>query len=347
MGRIFDRFGHLKFHNEAEVSQNFLIPLLTEFLGYHRDEILPEHLVPAFEIPQNLERSVSSGLLPAKAKPDYVVTINGQDRVLICDSKGPKESLDDYLHQLLAYCIALRTNLLLTTNGTELRVYSANSPVFKSATVDDLDLTFSELYKLLNRTDAAKHTDVERIQTLDLPRSLNKDSEVLRTEHHRRVAIALSDFAQYLDAVCQTSATLELPVPIRSALESDLRHFPAEELYCFPEYDRGDLRLEKRRPLSYRTILQETPNTPILLIGESGIGKTSLLQQFLFDQAKKCLEYSSDVVPVLVKLGQFSQSRSVPDLIFDALFSKGANISRGQLSSFSSRWTIRHPARCI
>ena len=34
MGRVFDRFGNLTFQNEAEVSQNFLVPLLMEFLGY-------------------------------------------------------------------------------------------------------------------------------------------------------------------------------------------------------------------------------------------------------------------------------------------------------------------------
>jgi HEAT repeat protein len=334
MGRIFDRFGHLKFHNEAEVSQNFLIPLLTEFLGYHREEILPEHVIEAFYISQSREKKVSTALLPPKARPDYIVTIDSQDWVVVCDSKGPDENLDDHLDQLKAYCIASGTNLLLITNGTELRIYDANNLVIESTSVGDLDLKFSEVYKLLNRADAAKYAFVERIQTLDLSRSLGKDSEALQQEHQRRVAITLSDFSQYLDAISQVSTILELPVPIRSALESDLRHFPAEELYCFQEYDGGDLRLEKRRPLSYRTILKERPNIPVLLIGESGIGKTSLLQQFLFDQTKRCLEYSSDVVPVLVKLGQYSQSRSVPDLIFDALFSKGANITRDQLSSF-------------
>jgi len=333
MGRIFDRFGHLKFHNEAEVSQNFLIPLLTEFLGYRGDEILPEHVIDAFCIPQSREGEVSTVLLPPKAKPDYIVTIDKQERVLVCDSKGPKESLDDYLHQLLAYCIALRTNLLLTTNGTELRVYSANALVFKSTSVEELDLRFSELYKLLNRTDAAKHTDVERIQTLDLYRSLSKDSEALQTERYRQVAIALSDFAQYLDAVCQASAALELPAPIRSAFESDLQRFPAEGLYSFQEYARGDLERARGRSISYRAILQEAPKTPMLMVGESGIGKTSLLQQILLDKARTCLEHRSDVVPVLVKLGQYSRSRSVLELISEALISKGTSIAPSQLPS--------------
>jgi hypothetical protein len=333
MGRIFDRFGHLKFHNEAEVSQNFLIPLLTEFLGYRRDEILPEHVITAFHIPQSREGEVSTASLPPKARPDYIVTINGQERVLVCDGKGPNESLDDYLHQLLAYCIALRTNLLLTTNGTELRVYSANDLVFKSTSLEKLDLRFSELYKLLNRTDAAKHTAVERIQTLDLSRSLGKDSEALRIERHRQVAVALSDFTEYLRTVSQTPETLELPVPIRSAFESDLQHFPAEELYSFQEYVRGDLERARGRPISYRAILQEAPKTPILLVGESGIGKTSLLQQILLGKVRTCLEHSSDVVPVLVKLGQYSRSRSVRELISDALISKGASMAPTQLPS--------------
>jgi hypothetical protein len=342
MGRIFNHFGRLRFRNEAEVSQNFLIPLLTEFLEYRENEILPEYLVPAFEIPLNRERSVSTDLLPAKAKPDYVVTINGQEKVLVCDSKGPNESLDDYLHQLIAYCIALRTNLLLTTNGTEVRVYNANTLVFESENVEELDLSFPQLYKLLNRTDAAEYTDVERIQTLDLPLSLNKDSETLREERRHRVAIALSDFAQYIKEVAQTAATLELPIPIRSAFETDLRRFPAEKLYSFQEYHSEGLSLTSSKSLSYRTILHEIPGTPLLLIGESGIGKTSLLQQLLSDHAQLCLEYNSDVVPVLVRLGRYTRSQSVLELISQALVSRGANIPPSQIPSLlrNGRFTL-------
>lgn len=332
MGRILDYFGNLQFHNEAEVSQNFLLPLLTEFLDYHPDEILPEYLFPAFDIPQNRLRSVSTAELPIKAKPDYVVTINGKDRVLICDSKGPNESLDDHLDQLRAYCIAVGTNLLLITNGIELQVYNANTLVFSATSIEELDLSFSELYKLLNRADAAQYTDVERIQTLNLPRSLNKDSETLRQEYRRRVATMLSDFTQYLAEISQTSTILELPSPIKSAFQSNLQRFPAEKLYSFQEYHRGDYSLERKREVPYRTILQEAFHTPILLIGESGIGKTSLLQQVLLDQAQVCREYRSNEVPVIVKLGLYSGNRSLTEMIFNALFSKAANVDTDRLS---------------
>lgn len=332
MGQIFDRFRSLQFHNEAEVSQNFLFPLLSEFLGYRADEILPEHLFPAF-IPQNRGHSISSDILPRKAKPDHVVVINGRDRVLVCDSKGPDENIDDHLDQLIAYCIALRTNLLLITNGTELRVYDANALVFQAKSVEELDIGFTELHKLLNRSDAAKYTDVERIQTLDLSRSLGKDSETLQTEYHRRVAVALSDFEQYLDEVSHFFATLELATPIRQAFECGLQRFPAERLYSFQEYTGGDYSLGRPNPISYRTILQETPVVPLLLVGESGIGKTSLLQQILLDQARACCKHDSDIVPVLVKLGHYSHSRSVLELILNALVSKGVDVSPDRLVS--------------
>lgn len=119
MGRIFDRFGQLQFHNEADVSQNFLLPLLTEFLGYRADEILPERTLPPLDIPLNRKQTAISDRLPAKGRPDFIVTLNGRDYVLLCDSKGPDENLEDHLPQLLAYCIAARTNLLLITNGTQ------------------------------------------------------------------------------------------------------------------------------------------------------------------------------------------------------------------------------------
>lgn len=331
MGRIFDRFGHLQFNNEAEVSQNFLIPLFEEFLGYPAEEILPEHMVPSFDIPQNRSRSVSSASLPPKAKPDFIITISQYERVLVCDSKGPNEDLDDHLHQLAAYCIALETNLLLITNGNELRVYDANILVFRSASVEDLDLSFSELHKLLGRSSVVKHTDIERIQSIDLSRSLNRDPKVLQDAHRRRIAVALSDFEKYLNATASSCAPLELPSPIREALKSELQRFPAEELYTFVEYVEESYGLEKPNAISYSEIVQETAGPPLLLVGESGIGKTSLLQQIVLDQTQMCRARSSDMVPVLVKLSQYSRSRSLTDMILDALISRGTTIQPDQL----------------
>ena len=325
MGQIFDRFAGLDFHNEAEVSQKFLIPLLTEFLGYRVDEILPEYLFPSTNIPQNREKSVSTDKLPPYAKPDYVITVDQHQAVAVCDSKGPQESVDDYFDQLIAYCLAVKTNLLLITNGIEVRVYDAHNLIFHSSGVEDLDTKFSELSKLLSKDNASQFTGIQRIQSLDLAHSLSQDSETLLDERRRQVAVTLSDFVLYLNQTLTALASFDLPVPIRSAFEVDWQRFPAEELYSIQEYDTGELGLKTKTKATYGTLRKVVQTTSVLLVGESGIGKSSLLQQIFIDQAQTCLALQSDVVPVLLKLGQYSNS--LHEMISQSFSSKGVDIS--------------------
>ena len=122
MTRIFERFGSIRFQNEAEVSNRFVLPLLLNF-GYEENEILPERLQPAIIIPRNRNKELDGK--DAKIKPDFMVALDGDSEKLIFsfDSKGPNESLDSHLRQLLAYCISAGTNLIAVTNGIEFRVY--------------------------------------------------------------------------------------------------------------------------------------------------------------------------------------------------------------------------------
>ena len=327
MGRVFERFGSLRFHNEAEVSQNFLLPLLAEFLGYQASEILPEHYFPSVKIPLNREYSVESDAVDRKIRPDYVVVIDGKTKVMSCESKGPNESLDDHLEQLLSYCLSLKTDLLLITNGGELRVYYAHNLVFKAVTVTDLDINFSELDKLLNRALAAQCGDLERIQTIHLGRSLGMNPETQQEDYYRRIRISLSDFASYLAGVAQTAKEIDLPLALGNALKVELQCFPAEELYTFRQLDHGEFGPLESGVVSYREILYEMPKTPVLIAGESGIGKTSLLRQMLYDRVQMCLECESDVIPVLIRLGRYSRNRGLIELILDSLVSNGAGVS--------------------
>lgn len=166
---------------------------------------------------------------------------------------------------------------------------------------------------------------------LDLPRSLSKDSEALRRDHDRQVAHTLCEFGQYLDQVSLAPAILQLPDVVGKAFGIQLQTFPADGLYSFQEYDSGDFGLGQGRSVPYRTILWDAPTSPTLVIGESGIGKTSLLQRMVCDQAQSCLEHNSDVIPVLIRLGQYGRGRDVWDLIAHSLISRGANLSADQL----------------
>ena len=127
MGKLFDRFHGDVYENEADVVARFLQPLLTEFLGYQANEIVPERNVPALRIPQNRRTAASSHDL--LARPDILLTIDGGTTYAgACDAKHPTELVSDHLDQLRAYANALQTtNLLLITNGTTTHLLHGNT----------------------------------------------------------------------------------------------------------------------------------------------------------------------------------------------------------------------------
>ena len=80
MGRLYDEFGTVTFRNEAEVSQNFIQPLLMNYLGYESREIIPEHSYPV----KHIYSGVSFGKDGSKSlhhRPDFVVCQIGRAHV--------------------------------------------------------------------------------------------------------------------------------------------------------------------------------------------------------------------------------------------------------------------------
>jgi hypothetical protein len=98
MGKLFDKFNCLKFSNEVEVSQNFIIPLLVEFLGNSNTEIVPEKNYLATDLYSGLNLK-DGGSKRLKHRPDYIVCIKGDTNNIkfIIDSKGPDENLNDHI----------------------------------------------------------------------------------------------------------------------------------------------------------------------------------------------------------------------------------------------------------
>ena len=284
MGRIFERFGNLRFNNEAEVSDKFVVPLFTEFLGYEEHEILSERLQPAVKIPRNREKQLDGD--EVKIKPDFMVALGGDEKQLVFsfDSKGPNESLDSHLDQLLAYCISAGTNLVAATNGTEFRVYNANDPVFCALDMEAFDLQFPELWKLLHK-DVAHLSVTERIRSLDDSVALGLGIDAIENKKRKHIAVQNSDFVPYLRAIVDSPRELTLPPAILEAFRVQPKSFPAQELYTFlsfrPEYD-----LKPNEPCTYNHIIRGVRSSSILIIGESGIGKTSLLMQIAREYAE-------------------------------------------------------------
>ena len=325
MGRIFERFGTINFHNEAEVSNNFVIPLFKEFLGYKENEILPERLQPSVMIPLNRDRELSG--VEVKIKPDFMLAIDGDINHIIFsfDSKGPNENLDNHLRQLLAYSISVGVNLVGTTNGKEFRVYNANDLIFQSADIETLDLQFPELLKILHKN--VSHLPLtERIQSLSIDVALGRSKEVIVNEQRRKIAVRNSDFTNYLHRIINSPDELDLPPAIFEAFQIKFKHFSPEKLFAFLPFNT-DLHLRPNETRTYNQVIQDINNSSILIVGESGIGKTSLLLQIAREYAEECLRYDIDIIPVVLKLCRYTGTTSLKELISIRLSGKGANIS--------------------
>ncbi|WP_269851735.1 type I restriction endonuclease [Methanosarcina horonobensis] len=133
MGTIFGKFGSNKYSNEAAVNQNFIVPLLTDFLGYSLAEIIPEKNFTIFDVPCNRYKKVRSDELPKNQRPDFVVCLESpQNPKFVVESKASNEDLVKHKPQSLAYVIGTGVNFIVSTNGTEFRIYYANDLVFEA-----------------------------------------------------------------------------------------------------------------------------------------------------------------------------------------------------------------------
>lgn len=126
MGKITELFSSEEYRNEDYVEQNFIIPFLTNFLGYKRKNILPKEefkVKKAFQIisiPINRDkkRELMIRDIDRSGTPDFIVVndeflqdffknkIDNHASFLV-EAKHPNESLEKYKHQLNAYCSAI------------------------------------------------------------------------------------------------------------------------------------------------------------------------------------------------------------------------------------------------
>ena len=185
-----------------------------------------------------------------------MVALEGKPGQIIfsLDSKGPDESLDDYLPQLLAYCISAGKNLVATTNGSEFRVYNANDLVFQAIDIASLDLQFSELRKLLHK-DVAHISLAERIRSLNDDVALGRTVSAIENENRKRIAVQNSDFVTYLEDTTNSPDQQSLPSVLSEAFQIQLKHFPANELYSFI-LPASEMDLVPREPYNYNQILR-------------------------------------------------------------------------------------------
>ena len=183
MGKLFDKFNGKTYRNESAVTDHFVIPLFTEFLGYDVEELLPEERYPAKDLFKGVTKYESASK-ELSEKPDFIICIDGNvnSPKFLLDTKSPTEKIDNHLGQLQSYANAVGVNTLVITNGSKLKVFNVNELIFEADSVENLDLRLDTLKKIISRDVQKTKTTLEILKDIDLNESLNKSSKEIIDE---------------------------------------------------------------------------------------------------------------------------------------------------------------------
>jgi hypothetical protein len=325
MGRLYEEFGSQTFRNEAEVNQNFILPLLVNFLGYDSSEIVPEKYYPAKDIYSGVIFK-EAGSKSLNHRPDFVICLNGDTNEprFIIDSKGPNEDIDSHFGQLRSYAISVNMNLLMMTNGKELKVYDVNTLLFYSKDIGDLQTKIPLLEKLLGRAIQAQKNIAEIIKDFDLESALDISSETKIDQEIKRKQILLADFRSYLQKLSVQFANWHLPTAHFQALSNlELGKFDPNHLLTFKIHtiDKGYTNHQKQ--IKLLEIETDKGVNIRVFIGETGIGKSCLLKFLTYQAAQNCLTYRESRIPIFVSLRDIGHGYKLENLIVDFLNRNG------------------------
>jgi len=327
MGKLFNEFAGLTFHNEAEVSQNFILPLFQGYLGYNSIEIIPERYFPAKDIYSGV-KLIEGGSKSLNHRPDYVICLNGDlyKPKFIVDSKAPAENIDEHLRQLRSYSISVGKNLLLITNGKEVKVYDVNNLVFHSKDISDLQEKINLLIKLLGREHHLAKTDAEIIKDFDYQSAISiTDEDRVNQEIHRK-KIILSDFANYLQRLDIQYANWHLPSAHFQALNNlNLKKVDPNYLLSFQLRSAEIDQTVREKRIKLPEILTDRTVNMKIFIGDTGSGKSSLLKYLTYQASRSCLNYRDMRIPVFISLREIGYGYKLEDLILATLRRNGYN----------------------
>ena len=143
---------------------------------------------------------------------------------------------------------------------------------------------------------------------------MGRGADAIVNETRRRVAVQNSGFLHYLETIVSSPDELSLPPAISDAFQTPLKRFPPQELYTFIPI-QPEVHLGPNEPRSYNQIVREIQNSSMILVGESGIGKTSLLSQIAREYAITCQHHDSNAIPVLIRLSHYTGTNNLRALI--------------------------------
>lgn len=310
MGQIFDRFGKLAHRNEAEVSQNFLLPLLTDFLGYETAEILPERTYPARDLYSGvtLLKGKSKGL---SHRPDYIVILGSdiENVRFIVDSKEPHEDCDAHIGQIVSYANSVGCNLLVITNGREFCINDANNVLLKTTSVEDLDIRFEAVRAILSK-ESHLNRSIKEIYADAYASSITvTDSDELTK---RRVR--LSDFQKYLVNVIDQTSTWHTGDLFGNWPEL-IRAVEPHEIVRIKRYGSQD-----DETYSIDHLLRQKS---AVVVGETGAGKSTLLRFLAHLHAHRVQDAASELIPIPIDLRDFAENKALINLIAENLHTRG------------------------
>lgn len=325
MGKLFDQFHKYIFSNEAEVSQNFILPLLQNYLGYKLSEIIPEKHFPARKLYSgvNFAQGGSKGLMN---RPDFVICIDGDPAHarFIIDSKAPKEILDEHLGQLQSYANSVGRNFLMITNGCELKVYDVNNLIFYSENLEDLQIKLEELIKLLGKKNQLLKSPIEIIQEIDLEKSVSKSDQNKIDQAVQKRRILLSDFQPYLSNVINSFKNWHLPTEHFHGINNlDIKKFDPNHLLSFKEAPLSGIRSIDDKILKLSQISSEPNIRTRILIGDTGTGKTSLLKFLTLQAAERAQNFIDTKIPIYIPLKEVGYGYNLEELIISFLKRNG------------------------
>ena len=328
MGTIFDRFESINYENEADVNHKFVIPFLTEFLGFSLEkDIYPEKNYPAKDLYYGI-KSIPSKSLPSSQRPDFVICIDDTlNPKFVLESKAPTENLEQHLNQMRSYALGVGVNLLVITNGNSFRIYNVNEMIFQANDISELDIKFNFIEKIISKNVLRYKTSTQILQNIDLPNSLGLSPGQIADEEKKKIDLEISDFKDYLQHLKNEFADWQVPREFHSLYSSEIVQYPPNKLHRFQIYEHSELQLQDRNEYTFEEIDQKFNNLKVIL-GESGIGKTTLLKYICYSKSISCLKSISSQIPVYISLRQLGPNTSLNDLIMDSLGKRGFNLPR-------------------
>jgi hypothetical protein len=186
------------------------------------------------------------------------------------------------------------------------------APLLVASTIQELDLKFLELAKLLSKPAANQQAFLERMQGINLAAAL----DAVHTDDRLRRSLETSDYMSYLTAVVQDDNEVHLPPSLQETFGEALVHVSPERVFRITSYPTIDT---SNSDTDLNTIIEDCAHINQLIVGESGIGKSLLCSYVTRSLARLTCNGDSVTVPVVINLSLYSRANSLRVLLTEAL----------------------------